>query len=502
VPEGTAFESLHPDAHDYITRNPSLFRDLPVVTVRAIERAARADLEQKVARAATALQEAERRHQTAIAAAAAQLTERQTQYEIGMARAAASWDMVDEQLRSAALEVERARQQQAAALADVDRMSRREADISAQLAQAVAARQAIETRLAEADALVTAANARADHERHAAAEQLAQRQRAFDAHLADILRDGHAHLLREKAAEIKGTATDLRTERAQLAELRAKLALSRRVLSVRLTELYKADRPDFITVVLNSHGFADLLERSEFMERINDQDLRIIRTVRVARDASQRASARLAILEARQQAITTAVLVRRNEVARVRLRLVDKRREYARARAAKAEVLGRVRSEREGIQEDLAAMEREQARIRGVLVGGGGPAGPVRRGSGGFIWPVNGPITGVFGENRGDHFHAGVDISASSGTPIRGAASGTVAIASWTGGYGNFTCIQHTGVMSTCYAHQSRFAVSLGQSVSQGQVIGYSGCTGLCFGPHLHFEVRINGAVTNPLNYL
>jgi murein DD-endopeptidase MepM/ murein hydrolase activator NlpD len=56
--------------------------------------------------------------------------------------------------------------------------------------------------------------------------------------------------------------------------------------------------------------------------------------------------------------------------------------------------------------------------------------------------------------------------------------------------------------MSTCYAHQSRFAVSLGQNVSQGQVIGYSGCTGLCFGPHLHFEVRINGAVTNPLNYL
>ena len=70
------------------------------------------------------------------------------------------------------------------------------------------------------------------------------------------------------------------------------------------------------------------------------------------------------------------------------------------------------------------------------------------------------------------------------------------------GGYGNFTCIQHTGALSTCYAHQSRFATSLGASVSQGQVIGYVGCTGLCFGAHLHFEVRVNGAVTNPLNYL
>ena len=92
-----------------------------------------------------------------------------------------------------------------------------------------------------------------------------------------------------------------------------------------------------------------------------------------------------------------------------------------------------------------------------------------------------------------------------SGTPIRAAAAGKVVLMqpeAASGGYGNFTCIQHTASLSTCYAHQSRFATSLGASVSQGQVIGYSGCTGLCFGPHLHFEVRINGAVTNPLNYL
>jgi murein DD-endopeptidase MepM/ murein hydrolase activator NlpD len=70
------------------------------------------------------------------------------------------------------------------------------------------------------------------------------------------------------------------------------------------------------------------------------------------------------------------------------------------------------------------------------------------------------------------------------------------------GGYGNFTCIQHSASMSTCYAHQSSFATSMGANVSQGQVIGYTGCTGRCFGPHLHFEVRINGSVVNPMNYL
>ena len=77
-----------------------------------------------------------------------------------------------------------------------------------------------------------------------------------------------------------------------------------------------------------------------------------------------------------------------------------------------------------------------------------------------------------------------------------------MALAAPTSGYGNYTCIQHSASLSTCYAHQSRFAVSVGQSVSKGQVIGYVGCTGLCFGDHLHFEVRVNGQVTSPLSYL
>ena len=88
------------------------------------------------------------------------------------------------------------------------------------------------------------------------------------------------------------------------------------------------------------------------------------------------------------------------------------------------------------------------------------------------------------------------------GIALYPAADHRVALAAPTSGYGNYTCIQHTSVMSTCYAHQSVFKVSVGQSVRQGQVIGLSGCTGLCFGDHLHFEVRLNGTVTNPMDYL
>ena len=114
-----------------------------------------------------------------------------------------------------------------------------------------------------------------------------------------------------------------------------------------------------------------------------------------------------------------------------------------------------------------------------------------------------GPITSGFCERRSyEACHPGIDIAVPTGTPIRAAASGRVAIAGWVGGYGNYTCIQHSASLSSCYGHQSRLGVSVGQQVSQGQVIGYSGSTGNSTGPHLHFEVRINGSVVNPMNYL
>jgi murein DD-endopeptidase MepM/ murein hydrolase activator NlpD len=153
-----------------------------------------------------------------------------------------------------------------------------------------------------------------------------------------------------------------------------------------------------------------------------------------------------------------------------------------------------------------------QAEIASQLAGyGSAPlaAGPIRAGSGsGLIWPVDGPVVSGFGPRTIDghyEFHPGIDIAVASGTPIRAAAAGTVVFTepeSSSGGYGNYTCIDHGGGLSTCYAHQASFAASAGQSVSQGQVIGYSDCTGYCFGPHLHFEVRIGGEVTDPMAYL
>jgi murein DD-endopeptidase MepM/ murein hydrolase activator NlpD len=155
-------------------------------------------------------------------------------------------------------------------------------------------------------------------------------------------------------------------------------------------------------------------------------------------------------------------------------------------------------------------LQKQQAKIQAKLAGYSGPmtSSSAKAGSGGLIWPVNGPITSSFGGRdigAGYEDHPGVDIGVPEGTPIRAAAAGTVVLQqseAESGGYGNFTCIDHGGGLSTCYAHQTSFAVSAGASVAQGEVIGYVGSTGYSTGAHLHFEVRIYGQVTDPMGYL
>jgi murein DD-endopeptidase MepM/ murein hydrolase activator NlpD len=309
--------------------------------------------------------------------------------------------------------------------------------------------------------------------------------------------------LDRKRAELVQIQVRLREERARLARLRSRLVVTRRALARRLVEMYKADKPDVLTVVLNSEGFADMLSRGEFIRRIADQDRKIVTIVRDAKADAKRTAARLDVLERRQQRITAEVMARRNEVAQVKMELIGTRVGYDRTRAGKREALSKVRVGRHELEGHLAALEKEQARITARLASArpGPDAGPIRQGGGGLIWPANGPISSGFGQRWG-RLHAGVDIPLPNGTPLRAAASGRVAIAGWVGGYGNYTCIQHGGSLSTCYGHQSSIGVSVGQTVAQGQVIGASGNTGNSTGPHLHFEVRINGSPVDPMGYL
>ena len=306
--------------------------------------------------------------------------------------------------------------------------------------------------------------------------------------------------LDRQQAELEAVRDKLEEARDRLERLRRELDTARRVLAARLVEIYKADSPDALTVVLESDGFGDLLERAEFLERISEQDRNITDRVRDLRDQAHDQAVQLAELEEQEQLAAERILAERDQIASAQNQLVSSRDELATVRADRRGALSQVRAGRAELEGDLRALEAEQARVLAALQGAPAP-GPVRQGSGQLVWPVNGPVVSPFGMRWG-RLHAGVDIAVPSGTPVRAAKSGRVLIAGWVGGYGNYTCIGHGGGLSTCYGHQSSIGVSVGQSVSQGQVIGSSGCTGHCFGPHVHFETRINGVPVNPMGYL
>ncbi|MDQ3878573.1 MAG: M23 family metallopeptidase, partial [Actinomycetota bacterium] len=119
----------------------------------------------------------------------------------------------------------------------------------------------------------------------------------------------------------------------------------------------------------------------------------------------------------------------------------------------------------------------------------------------GFIWPLNGAINSPFGPRWGS-FHPGIDIDGYTSEPFVAAKAGVVIEAGWIDGYGNATIIDHGGGLETLYGHQSKLGVHTGERVRQGEIIGYVGCTGYCTGPHLHFEVRVNGAPQDPMKFL
>ncbi len=325
----------------------------------------------------------------------------------------------------------------------------------------------------------------------------------------DQLRNQVAELRNREAtvqAQLARAKAELKRDKARLELLRARLKRALRALRQRLVAIYESSQPDAVTVILNSKGFDDLMSRYEYLRRVQDQDNSIAARVRglrnEARDTVDRVRSerdQIAAREAELERTQAALEARQGQLASARQR---DQQALARVQDTKQRLEGDVSDIQAQIQAQLQAAQAAQAAPSGSTPAV--PTGPVQgESSSGFIWPVNGPITSPFCESRPwEACHPGIDISVPSGTPIHAVADGTVAIAGPESGYGNYTCIDHGGGLSSCYAHQESIAVSVGEHVSQGQVIGLSDCTGLCFGPHLHFEVRVNGQVVDPMSYL
>jgi murein DD-endopeptidase MepM/ murein hydrolase activator NlpD len=300
-----------------------------------------------------------------------------------------------------------------------------------------------------------------------------------------------------KAARQKKIANSLKISRDRLARLRKQLAHSREVLRARIIEVYKQGEPNMIQVVLSSRGFADMVERTTYMERIASQDHRIITTVTRLKGSTKKETVKLASLEREASRLVAQVRSQRDEVADAKGTLAAQRNDLHSAVSHRKTKLAVVSKSLRHDEEDLAAMQASNGSVMTFL----DDSAPIKKGSGNLIYPVNGQFTSPFGYRWG-RLHAGIDLAVPVGTAVHAADTGTVRYASWMDGYGNYVCIQHTSRMSTCYGHNSRLMVHVGQTVSQGQVIAASGNTGHSTGPHVHFEVRINGTPVDPMGYL
>jgi murein DD-endopeptidase MepM/ murein hydrolase activator NlpD len=313
--------------------------------------------------------------------------------------------------------------------------------------------------------------------------------------------------LSAKEAELGQAEDELKEALKRLDTLRGRLKRALVNLRERLVAIYTyGATADLTEVILSSEDYGEMVARTEYFDAINESDSVLAERVRSLRDEAKklvrvRKIAKLTIEKARDQ-----IAAKEQRLEATRSTLESREGDLLSARAKRRQALAGVEGERDEHEEvaaDLrAAIAQEIAEATGGVTL---PAGPMPSPSAaGLIWPLEGTLTSGFGYRWG-RMHEGIDISVPEGTPIRAAASGTVILLQSeyeSGGYGNYTCIDHGGGLSTCYAHQSSFATSAGASVSQGDIIGYSGNTGHSTGPHLHFEVRINGAPTDPLGYL
>jgi len=312
--------------------------------------------------------------------------------------------------------------------------------------------------------------------------------------------------LNAKQAELDAAQVELDVAKKHLAVVRARLGRALVALRERLVAIYESGTPDILNVLLESNGYEQLVNRTEYLNRIHGLDEAVVSRVRELRDQVKRTVARLRSAKDRIEAARDAIAAEEQTLADARAAVQKRQTALVDARRSREDALAKITQTEEDLDGDVASI---QARLAARLAGTGSaplPAGPIRGGASGLIWPVDGPVVSGFGSRFGGaEFHEGIDIAVPTGTPIRAAAAGTVIFTepeASSGGYGNFTCIDHGGGLSTCYAHQESFAVSAGQQVEQGQIIGYSDCTGHCFGPHVHFEVRIDGAPTDPMGYL
>lgn len=297
-----------------------------------------------------------------------------------------------------------------------------------------------------------------------------------------------------------------------LAEAQARLSKREAVFNKRVRDIYINGRLSYLDVVVGAKDFSDFANRVEMLRRIIDADIKLINSIKTEREEI---STRKSILEQDR-----AKVVELENKAKEAQAVIQQKKDEQTA------ILNKAQSDKATAEQMEADLQASSNAIRALLQqrqaeraaaaaaaaqagssGGGGGGGGWVQGTGQLSWPVNGVITSDFGWRNHPIFgrqilHSGIDIGVDEGTPVHAADGGVVVYSGWMDGYGYAVVIDHGNGMSTLYGHNSDLAVSEGQTVSKGTVIAYAGSTGNSTGPHVHFEVRINGDPVDPQGYL
>ena len=316
--------------------------------------------------------------------------------------------------------------------------------------------------------------------------------------------------LNDLDAQTQSTQRKLDWNTIQLNAARHSLDLHDSLLKKRLIDIYENGDMGYAAVLLSARSFTEFVERWE--------DLRLLiatneKAVRARKEAAAKVSSVQTALQStqleldREQQEQQQAHNQLDGLAKERANLVaiadNQRRQVATEVAQMENLSAAEEAQLEALiqerQRELEAEREAERRAAGIA----GKPMPSEAGPGGFAWPVSGTITSPYGWRSNPFggspdFHPGLDIAAPMGTTVTAAASGTVILAQWYGGYGNFVMIDHGGNVSSGYGHLSAIYVSVGQQVQRGQAIGAVGSTGHSTGPHVHFEIRVNGKPVDP----
>ena len=306
---------------------------------------------------------------------------------------------------------------------------------------------------------------------------------------------------------------DITLNERQLAEAQKRLEGRESVFYKRVRDIYINGRLSYLDVVIGSKDFSDFANRLEVLKRIIDSDITLINEIKKERAEIEAHKQKLEADRAKLVELEKAALAKQAEIEQKKAErnVVLQKAQNDRATAMQAI------EELNASSAQVSAMlkERQAARAAAAAAaaaaaqssGGHGASDNWVQGTGQLGWPVSGEITSPYGYRvhpiwGTTIYHSGIDIGVDEGTPVHAADGGVVVWSGWMGGYGYAVVIDHGNGLSTLYGHNSELAVDEGQSVAKGQVISYAGSTGNSTGPHVHFEVRVNGDPVDPMGYL